>query len=138
MTGWQILVLAGLPGAGKTTEAQRLRQQDPYTVIVARDALRAMLFGEQPTTDQVEASLTVLLRHLAVYAARLHYRVIVDDLTLDEPTRAMWRAVAEQTGLTVRILEFLTPLETCIERDAQRSQPVGAETIKAFAAESGR
>lgn len=129
-------VTRGLPGSGKTTWAKA--QKDAWRIN--RDDLRAMcntswhhgyVPGEQRITTMQYALIKLLLEDGVQH-------LIVDDMNMDwQHVQALIdtaRSVGSlQSPLIVEVKEFLhVPLELCIERDAKRPEPVGADVITAM------
>lgn len=137
----RVIILRGLPGSGKTTWAREFIKHRPWYRRVSRDALREMFaFGCYDYTDEklIRKVQCQLIRDLL----REGSHIIVDNTNLRE------RDVKEIKGasvvywegesyLSVRVLEFHTPLEECIRRDALRPRPVGAERIREMAERYG-
>ena len=76
----KMIILAGLPGAGKSTLAKKMVKQDPTYVRVNLDDIRSMLgtsdFDKEKLVEQIE--LTSI-----AYAFNQKYNVIVDDTNLN-------------------------------------------------------
>lgn len=133
----RVIILRGLPGSGKTTWARAFIAHRPWYRRVSKDMLREMLgFGRYDAEQEklIREMQCQIIRDLL----REGYHVVVDNTNLRE------RDVREIKGasiiywegkshLSVRVLEFHTPLEECIRRDALRSNPVGADRIREMA-----
>lgn len=126
----KLSIVRGLPASGKTTWAKR--QPDAWRVN--RDDIRAMYTGVWDYGhDSMENLVTVLQKQLIVELLSRGCHVIVDDTNLD------WRHVRMLASLVqgirgvcveVEVKEFLhVPISVCIERDAQRPNPVGETVI---------
>ncbi|MFG3710813.1 AAA family ATPase [Micromonospora sp. NPDC047730] len=139
MTG-KIVVFQGLPASGKTTEAERLREQLRATGILAscisRNDLRDGLHGSRSQEDEAEEQVT-LAQHAAVEALlRAGKTVIVDDTNLSAEAIRAWVAIAVRTGAELvpdqRCLAV--PLSVCIHRDVMRKAEgrpyVGEDAIR--------
>ena len=76
----KMIILAGLPGAGKSTLAKKMVKQDPTYVRVNLDDIRSMLgtsdFNKEKLVEQIEL--------ISIgYAFNQKYNVIVDDTNLN-------------------------------------------------------
>lgn len=126
----------GLPGSGKSTEAERMVLENPgaYT-RVNKDSLRAMLHGGHHSKGN-EAEVLRARDQLILMALNAGRHVIVDDTNFHPKHRAQMDALAEafsrDTGRPVQVVErfFDVPLEECIERDLKRPNSVGERVIR--------
>jgi predicted kinase len=122
-----LTITRGLPGSGKTTWA---RQQPGWRVN--RDDLRAMLRPTWPHGDPAHEDPLTEAQHSAICALLFHDRdVIVDDTNLRQDHVEALHQLADQYGAEFVIRDFTdVPLETCIEQDAARPNPVGEHIIR--------
>lgn len=128
----KLIVTKGLPGSGKTTwareEAARIG-----AALVSRDEIRAMLHpGEWPWGDLMwEARCTVAQHALIEALLRDGQSVIVHDTNLNREHRHALLDIAAKTRVYQAVKSFTdVPLETCLERDAARPNPVGEAVIR--------
>jgi len=125
MTGHLILTI-GLPGSGKSTWAR----QQADAVVIERDALREELTGDMRNHTQ-EPRVTREANRRVFDALEAGKTVIVADTNLRAKYRKAWQQVADDAGATYAVESFLhVPVDVCIERDAQRPNPVGEEVIR--------
>lgn len=133
----RVLVLKGLPGAGKTTWAkQRILDHPGVYKRVNKDDLRAMLdAGRWNAKDEI---FVLRVRDLLILAALDAGKdVIVDDTNLhSRHERRIRRITQGRTEVEVEVVVFATPLDECIRRDRDRPQPVGEGVIRQMYAES--
>ena len=125
----KMIILAGLPGAGKSTLAKKMVKQDPTYVRVNLDDIRNMLgtsdFNKEKLVEQIElTSIT--------YAFNQKYNVIVDDTNLNPKKINKLKVIAKQYNAEVDYKLISTDVEECIRRDALRERPVGEDVIRRF------
>lgn len=125
----KMIILAGLPGAGKSTLAKKMVKQDPTYVRVNLDDIRSMLgtsdFSKEKLVEQIElTSIT--------YAFNQKYNVIVDDTNLNPKKINKLKVIAKQYNAEVDYKLISTDVEECIRRDALRERPVGEDVIRRF------
>lgn len=137
----RVIILRGLPGSGKTTWAREFIKYRPWYRRVSRDALREMLgFGRYD--GEQEKLIRTMQSLLITELLREGRNVVVDNTNLRErdvreiksASVVYWEG---KSYLSLRVLEFHTPLEECIRRDALQPTPVGAERIREMAEQSG-
>ncbi len=106
MTG-SLLMLSGLPGAGKSLLADGLRTAWPAFVLSvdpAEDALyRAGIARSQPAG----MAAYVVVEALAEPALCAGQRVVVDAVNDDPRARAQWRDLAARTGADLHLVEVV-------------------------------
>ena len=125
----KMIILAGLPGAGKSTLAKKMVKQDPTYVRVNLDDIRNMLgtsdFNKEKLVEQIEL--------ISIgYAFNQKYNVIVDDTNLNPKKINKLKAIAKQYNAEVDYKLISTDVEECIRRDALRERPVGEDVIRRF------
>lgn len=127
-----LTITRGLPGSGKTTWTRQQQQAKPGLWRINRDDLRAMLVPAWTFGGQNDEDLLTVVQHRAVHALLYNgIDVVVDDTNLSDRAVAGLRAVADYNGADFRVHDFTdVPLETCIERDAARPNPVGETVIR--------
>ncbi len=130
-----LVIMRGLPGSGKTYTVRKMMQARNTWKRISKDVLREMLdFGQYSRENE---SIVIQLRDLVLDELLSYgHPVIVDDTNLDPKHEERLRHVAKKAYPNVNItLLDLThePVELCIERDATRANPVGAEVIRAMA-----
>jgi predicted kinase len=121
----------GAPGAGKTREANSWVAIDPTVrARINRDELRIMLHGgylgtrcqEEQVNDVRDSGIIKLLRH--------GISVVVDDTNLRWGHVAHLQQIARRIRVEFEVVSYLhVDVEICIERDAQRDNPLGRNII---------
>lgn len=127
-TTLKVYITKGLPASGKTTWSRNWVKKHPDYKRINRDDLRMMIYENAWNQKKEEA---VLLARKTMIEAFLSagYNLVLDDTNLDprrmeETLRILtnW----EKTHLPivkVKVIDFTdVPLETCLERNAQRPE----------------
>lgn len=131
----KLTLTQGLPGSGKSTWA---REEAARTgaVLLGLDGLRTVLHGGWRGDSRSETQVRLVQYEGVCGLLRAHYDVIVDDVGLDRAYASPLEYAAGLLGAELVIEDrFLAvPLAVCIERDAGRPHPVGAEAIRSLAA----
>lgn len=128
----KVILLKGLPGAGKSTWAREQVQNHPGQYkIVSTDDLRAMLDAGKWSKAN-EKFMLEARDALILLALRSGYYVIVDALHLHPRHESHIRELVK--GLAVVEIKNFTdvPLETCIKQDLQRTKSVGESVIRSW------
>lgn len=136
----------GLPGCGKSTDAEKWRAKDQNKrIIVCRDEIRTML-GVYWMPGKRERLVTEIEEFTLVEAAKMGYSVTIDatNLRVNSPTR--FKKLLDEAGVEYEfeIIDFThVSVETCIERDAKRAMDpcgkgmIGVDVIKRMATSYG-
>lgn len=132
----KVIMMRGLPGSGKSTYAKSLLAETPNAYKrINRDELRAM-FDNSHWSKGNEKYVKQVRDLLIIKALEEGKHVIVDDTNLATSNETHIRQMVEafnkanNDSVQVELVEFDTPLEECIARDAKRPKPVGAKRIR--------
>ena len=140
----QMLVLSGIPGCGKTTEAKLWVEECKSVGIVAErinyDDLRLEMFGPTWRWNRAdEAAMKARADLLARHALGRGNYVVIDNTNLTERVRKHWEDLGKGCGADVVFQEIDTPIAECKARDSLRtgSARVGWAVIDWFALHRG-
>lgn len=124
----KLIMMKGLPGSGKTTQAKLLSNPSGY-VRVNKDDLRAMMNDSKWSKGNESFVLQVrdFIISEALYAGK---NVVVDDTNFEAKHRLTLSSLAKKYGATFEEVFIDTPLDECIERDLKRPNSVGSKVIK--------
>ena len=123
-----IYLLKGLPASGKSTWA-REKLAEGNIKRVNKDDLRAMIDNSKWTGSN-EKFIKKVRDSIVVQALQTGNHVIVDDTNLHVGHYDRMKQLAKENNARVEVVEFDTPLEVCIERDANRENSVGVDVIQ--------
>jgi predicted kinase len=126
-----IFFFVGLPASGKSTEALKMLKEFPGRYRrVNKDSIRSMFIG--PDFNFHTENMVVGIRNYAMDAAlRKGFDVICDDTNLRDKYYFEVCDIARRVG-DVQIIKryFECPLETCLERNKNRPNPVPEDLIR--------
>jgi predicted kinase len=125
-------ITRGLPASGKTTWATAWTAEDRAgRVRVNRDDLRAMLDSGEHIKGVTEKRVMAVRDAAILDLLREGFDVVCDDTNLPQRVARDLGRLAEQAGADLEVHDFTdVTLETCLERDAARERPVGADRIR--------
>lgn len=122
-----LVVLAGVPGAGKSTWAAAHFTAD---AVVSSDRLRAVVgTGEDDITASTDAF--ALLEEIVIRRVTRGLTTVIDTTGLDAARRARWRELASTTGMACVAVAFDVPAAECRARNRARQHPVPADALTA-------
>lgn len=118
-----LVVLAGLPGTGKTTVGRLLARRLRAAYLRA-DVIASPLLLEGLTEDDAEAGRVAygIAREVAIENLRAGVPVVVDGVHATHERRAMWRDVAETTNTRLVQLEMTLDDEAEHRRRAEKRE----------------
>lgn len=113
-----LVLLVGASGSGKSTFAAK--HFKPYEVV-SSDRCREMI-----TDDAADQSVTPaafnLVRYLAHCRIQAGRSAVVDATNVQVPARARMIRMAARRHVPISAIVFTVPLQTCLERNARRSE----------------
>ena len=125
-------ITRGLPASGKTTWARAWAAEDrEHRARVNRDELRRMLDDGVHLKGVTEQRVLAVRDEALTRLLRSGYDVVCDDTNLPQWNVRALAKLARGAGAEFEVHDFThVPLETCLERDAARAEPVGEERIR--------
>lgn len=122
-----LILLVGIPGSGKTTYAEKHIKENPNTVHLSSDKIRAELWGDEATQGDNNEVFS-LMQSRAIDALNNGQSVVYDATNVTRKDRSYIIALCPKFAKIEAHVMF-APIETCIERDAARERTVGKEVI---------
>jgi predicted kinase len=114
-TSARLIVLAGLPGTGKSTIARLLAERLNAIWLRVDTIEAALLKAGIPPSFETGLAAYVATRDLARDHLRLHRDAIVDAVNGVEPARRMWQELAAEENARRYVVEV-----TCSDRTEHR------------------
>jgi predicted kinase len=128
----QLIFLKGLPASGKSTHAKALLKKfgKGNAHRVNSDDLRAMMDNGEWSPEN-EKFVNGVRDHVVKEALAHGRHAIVDNCNLAPKHETNLRRIAEAADAEFVIVDFTeVPLETCLERDRNRTASVGRKVIE--------
>lgn len=122
----KLLMMYGLPGSGKTTQAKELEKEGTH-VRVNKDDIRKEYFPDWTRKNEKEV---IYIEDSEIIAElREGNNVVVDDTNLHPKHETRLKKIAADEGAEFESMFIDTPLEICIRRNNKRDRPVPLEAI---------
>ena len=122
----RFIILVGIPGCGKTTYAKSLSVRIGG-IHISSDAIRKELYGDENIQDD-PGKVFSLMHNRTLEALGNGIDVVYDATNVSRKDRAsIMSKMPKYVNCECHIV--WAPIETCIERDAQRERSVGKEVI---------
>lgn len=133
------ILTVGCSGSGKSTWAAEYVLANPNTVEINRDSIRHIVFARLRPDESFswkkwsftnENEVNEVQHKLIEQAKNKGFSIVISDTNIDQPYNRKIEKYLIGLGFDVSYMLIDVPLETCLERDAQRSDPVGEEVIR--------
>lgn len=125
MTRPVLILLCGIPGSGKTTYAEKMKNS--YTYHLSSDAIRKELYGDENIQGN-PSDVFALMQDRAIMLLNNGFDVIYDATNITRKDRASIITKCPRFA-QIECHIIWAPIETCIERDAARKRTVCKEVI---------
>ena len=123
----KLLMLAGLPGAGKSSFASRVTSLVPFLVLES-DRMRKMLVGEPVYTPDEHSRVFRACHQLIHEFLATGYPVLFDATNLTERNRRPLYAISRKLGVPLAIAAVTAPDDVIRERLGDREAGLDPET----------
>lgn len=115
-------ILCGVAGSGKSTWAKRMaKASDGQILIVNKDSIREMLFGEYSYSRDVEEVVRRIAESSVNSAFRNGFSVIIDETNLTKEKRSVWISKARDFNVNV----FVVHVKSDNALDGRMNDPRG-------------
>ena len=131
----KLIIYQGIQGSGKSTAAKAYVMEDPeHRIRWNQDDLRNM-FGKYwvPSREHMLSPIKVAFLQEAMSKS---YEVVIDDMNLNPKTLKWYEdhikyynELNPHNQYEIEYRKMNTPLETCLERDSKRENPIGYKVI---------
>ncbi len=136
MTKKKLILCRGIQGSGKSTWAKAWVAEDPeHRIRINNDDIRNML-GPYWVPDR-EKLVSAIKQRIAQESMDRGYDIVVDNMNLNPKEVDFWKNIVNFNNGTImtwhydiEFKDFFIPLEECIRRDANRSNPIGEKVIR--------
>ena len=115
----KLLMLAGLPGSGKSTFAREIVSRLPLLVLES-DRLRKLLVGNPQYTAQEHSRVFRAIHLLLDEFLRQGFPVILDATNIAERNRRPVYAIARRLGVPLSVVVVTAPAQAVRQRLADR------------------
>ena len=123
----KLILLCGIPGAGKTYYAKEYAKTHNNTIHLSPDSIRFELYGDECTQDN-PVDVFTLMQKMATEALSHGQNVIYDATNMTRKDRAsIITACPRYVQIEAHVV--WAPIETCIKRDISRERAAGRDII---------
>lgn len=129
------LVLFGIQGSGKGTQAKRLAAEFDYKIFEAGQALRDIAAGNTPLGQEVASiidkgnlvpfSVIINVVESVVHSTPAHQKILFDGIPRDLDQMAEFNRIMRECGRDFQCIQLSIPKETAITRLQKRAAEQG-------------
>ncbi len=123
----KLIILCGIPGSGKSTYAKDYILTNDNTIHLSSDGIRLELWGDESIQGN-PAEVFTLMQKRAVDVLNDGKNVVYDATNITRKDRSSIIAICPKFA-KIECHIIWAPIETCIERDAERDRTVGQNVI---------
>ena len=127
----ELIVLCGLPGAGKSTYARQYVLDHPETKVLSSDGIRKELYGDESIQGNPADVFDLMKRRAAEYLNN-GIDVIYDATGMMRMHRGEIVSYVPES-VPKKCVVVWASIEECIERDNHRKRKVGKDIIEMLA-----
>lgn len=129
----ELIVLIGLPGAGKSTYAKkyierRVCQGKLFWKECSSDKMRRILYGDERIQGKPDTVFNALHRYVEEQLKKGD-NVVYDATNVTRKNRKQIIALGKKYNCKVQAIVVWAPVDICIARDAARDRVVGPDVI---------
>lgn len=117
-----VLWITGLPGSGKSTIADGIKEHFPDFVILRMDDLRKIVTPKPTYSEDERETIYRTIVYLAKILSGLDHNVIIDATG----NMRRWRELARQIIPNFAEIYLKCPIDVCMEREVSRKKTHGA------------
>lgn len=137
-----IVLICGLPACGKSQFAKTYFKSQEFKRI-NRKEIRRMLFemttfedkwSEKEFSSVDEGLVKQIERKLLENLLQNDQKVLIDNTSVSTISRKSYIQIAQQMKKTIGVVFLNTPVQTCIERNRKKTDPVPERIIANLAA----
>ncbi|CAN5467296.1 hypothetical protein BH10CYA1_BH10CYA1_47100 [soil metagenome] len=123
----RLILLVGIPGAGKTTLAKKIMEKGFH--CLSADPIRQELYGNAAEQGDKEEVFRIFFERLEAALAK-ELDIIVDNTNLNPRQRKPLIERAQKAGYTdIQLWLLDVPLDVCLKRNANRERVVPDDIV---------
>lgn len=128
----EVIILVGLPGAGKSNYVEQKLNQNKNIVVISSDTIREKK-GYKNDSEGNKRTFFVFYRILKK-SARKRKNIIIDatNLERDGRKRLINNIKKENSDYFIKVVYFDVPLDECIRRNNCRTKVVPEDVIRKY------
>jgi predicted kinase len=137
-----IVLICGLPGAGKSSFARTHFQNSGRKRINRKEIRRALFemenFGDRWSEERFNNVDEYLVKHvekkIVEHLLQNRQKILIDNTSVTAASRKTYLAIAHQTHHSIGVVFLSCPASTCLARNRSREDPIPETAISKLAA----